>query len=179
MAHFLLRGGAGGIGWGMERSDVLAGWENGRPKGGRVRWVKRRGAQWSSGCRQLRLVRLVGVNKMWSHGRGSVWGLVKRRRPGDSGVKRSHRQLAEAEPAPRQSFWSGGTPQKGGAKPGCGSAQGIGGAWWFVKWNGGSAATLGAVVPKRNGTNHRSDSGAPESPTADGLRDTSTLIDIA
>ena len=72
----MLRGGAGGIGCGMERSGVFDGWEDGRPKGGRVRWVKRRGAQCSSGCPQLGLVRLVGINKMWSRERGSVLGLV-------------------------------------------------------------------------------------------------------
>ena len=71
-----LWGGAGGIGCGMERSGVFDGWEDGRPKGGRVRWVKRRGAQFSSGCPQLGLVRLVGINKMWSRERGSVLGLV-------------------------------------------------------------------------------------------------------
>ena len=80
-------------------------------------------------------------------------------------MKRSHRQLAEAEPAPSQGFWNGGTPKRAGSKPWCCSAQGIEGAWWFVEWNGGSAATAGAVVPKWNGTKHRSDSGAPESPT--------------
>ena len=105
-------------------------------------------AQWSSGCCQLRPVRQAGINKMWSHGRGLDLGLVKRRRPGDGGVKQSHRQLTEAEPAPSQGFWNGGTPKRAGSKPRCGSAQGIGGAWWFVKWNGGAAATLGAVVPK-------------------------------
>ena len=36
--------------------------------------------------------------------------------------------------------------QRAGSKPGCGSAQGIGGAWWFVEWNEGSAATAGAVA---------------------------------
>ena len=36
-------------------------------------------------------------------------------------------------------------------------------AWWFVEWNEGSAATVGAVDPKWNGAKHRSE--APESPT--------------
>lgn len=69
-------GGAGGIGCGGERSGVFDGWENGRPKGGRVRLEKRRGAKRSSGCLQLRLVRWLGLNTMWSHGRGLGLGLV-------------------------------------------------------------------------------------------------------
>ena len=40
----IVRGAAGGIGCGMEQSGVFDGWENGRPKGGRVRLEKRRGA---------------------------------------------------------------------------------------------------------------------------------------
>ncbi len=41
---WVVAGAAGGIGCGMERSGVFDGWENGRPKGGRVRLEKRRGA---------------------------------------------------------------------------------------------------------------------------------------
>ena len=48
-------GGAGGIGCGMERSGVFDGWENGRPKGGRVRLEKRRGATGAADAASLGL----------------------------------------------------------------------------------------------------------------------------
>ena len=47
----------------------------------------------------------------------------------------------------------------------CGSAQGIGGAWWFVEWNDGAAATGRSPRPEVEWNKAPERSGAPESPT--------------
>lgn len=58
-----MRDGAGGVGCEMERSGVFDGWEDGRPKGGRVRLEKRRGATGAAAAASLGLCGRLGLTR--------------------------------------------------------------------------------------------------------------------
>jgi hypothetical protein len=65
--------GAGGIGCGMERSGVFDGWENGRPKGGRVRLEKRSGATGAADAASLGLCGGLGLTRCGAMEEALTW----------------------------------------------------------------------------------------------------------
>ena len=66
-------GGAGGIGCGMERSGVFDGWENGRPKEGRVRLEKRHGATGAADAASLGLCGGLGLTRCGATEDAMAW----------------------------------------------------------------------------------------------------------